>query len=151
MKKIENYQKKALNLVSRFGDIRFSGQLIFVVIILLISWSGVRAIQTNYGLQRQSSEIRQQNELANLQNNNIVLQNQYYNSNQYLELSARQNFGLAAPGEKELIVPDSVASIYVTNQPTASSATSKVAGQPGYQEHFQAWVDFFMHRNSYNN
>ena len=152
MQNLKTYQRKVVNQISRFGDIRFSGQLIFVVIILLISWSGVRAIQTNYSLQKQASELKQQNELASLQNNNIVLQNQYYKSNQYLELSARQNFGLANPGETELIVPSSVANEYVANQPSTNSSTSNSAGsQPKYQQNFQSWIDFFLHRNSYNN
>src|ERR1039457_7463051 len=116
--KLKQYQKNISNQISRFGDIRFTGQLIFVVIILLISWSGMRAIQTNYGLQQQAAKLKQQNELANLENNNINLQNQYYNGDQYLELSARQNFGLAFPGETELIVPQNVALAYTENLPT---------------------------------
>jgi hypothetical protein len=48
-----------------------------------------------------------------LQNENDDLKNAYYKSPQYLELSARQNFGLAAPGEKELLVPKAVALAHV--------------------------------------
>jgi cell division protein FtsB len=147
--KLKDYQKAIANQISRFGDIRFTGQLIFVVIILLISWSGVRAIQTNYGLQQQAADVQQQNQLSELENNNISLQNQYYNSNQYLELSARQNFGLAFPGEQELIVPSNVALDYTVNLPSSQSSAKPSSKQPQYQQNFENWVDFFLHRNDF--
>ena len=148
--KLKQYLKNLSNQISRFGDIRFTGQLIFTVIILLISWSGVRAIQTNYGLQKQVAEIQQQNQLSDLANSNINLENQYYNSKQYLELSARQNLGLAFAGEKELIVPDSVAYAYTVNLPNSGPKINiPNANQPAYQRNFVAWVDFFLHRNDF--
>src|ERR1700680_1657760 len=98
--KLNKYQKTFSKQIARFGDIRFTGQIVFVVIVLLISWSGVRAIQSNYNLQQQASKLQQQNKLSDLQNQTIALQNEYYNSSQYLELSARQNYGLAQAGEK---------------------------------------------------
>src|ERR1700677_3454734 len=109
------YKHTILAIVNRLNDVRFVGQMLFLVIVLLISWSGVKVIQTNYSLQKQISVLKQQNNLQKLQNENLALQNQYYNSNQYLELSARQNFGLAAQGEKEIVVPRQVALSYTTN------------------------------------
>jgi cell division protein FtsB len=150
IKKIKQYQKMVISQFSKFGDIRFTGQLVFVAMILLISWSGARAIQTNYSLQEQIIQLHQQNELISLQNNNINLQNQYYNSNQYLELSARQNLGLAFPGEKELIVPQSVAMSYIVKLPTPTSTDQASTNkQPKYQYNIETWVDFFLHRNGF--
>src|SRR5947209_4249769 len=103
------YQQKAMLYVQRLSDIRFAGQMLFVIIVLLISWSGVKTIQSNYVLQKQISALKQQTDVQKLENNNLGLQNQYLKTNQYLELSARQNFGLANPGEKEVVVPESVA------------------------------------------
>jgi cell division protein FtsB len=151
-------QIKSLNtdkislFLRRLNDPRFVGQLIFVIIVLLVSWSGVKSIQTNYNLQKQITALKQQNSLQQLQNSNLALQNQYYNSNQYLELSARQSFGLAAPGEKEVVVPASVAQAYTVNLPgtdTPDAATK--AKQPTYQRNFQSWVDFFLHRQNNTN
>lgn len=131
--------------LQRLDDVRFVGQVVFVVIVLLISWSGVKSIQTNYGLQKQISALKQQNDLQKMQNDNLALQNQYYNSNQYLELAARQNFGLAAPGEQEIIVPESVALAYTADLPNPSKPDVKSA-QPAYQRNFNSWIDFFLHR-----
>src|SRR5580658_9877742 len=102
MKTKTNPIKYITYFLTRLNDIRFVGQLVFVLIVLMISWSGVKSIQTNYQLQKQITALKEQNNVQQLQNDNLKLQNQYYNSKQYLELSARQNFGLAAPGEKEL-------------------------------------------------
>ncbi len=140
----------ASTFVSRLNDVRFVGQVIFVIIVLLVSWSGVKTIQTNYGLQKQISALRQQNAIQQLQNNNLELQNQYLNSNQSLELSARQNFGLAAPGEKEIVVPANVALAYTTNLPSPTKPAAASSHQPAYQRNFQAWIDFFLHRQSNN-
>jgi cell division protein FtsB len=147
--KIKHYFHLVLDFITRFNDLRFTGQVVFVVIVLLISWSGVKAIQENYGLQKQISTLQQQNNIQQLKNKNMALQNQYYNSNQYLELSARQNFGLGAPGEKELLVPQNVALSYTVNLANTTPATAVATNhQPAYQRNFEDWVDFFLHRPS---
>jgi cell division protein FtsB len=146
--KLHSYQIKLITYLQRMSDPRFAGQMFFVLIVLLVSWSGVKTIQTNYGLQKQITALKQQNELQKLQNDNLGLQNQYFNSNQYLELSARQNFGLAAPGEKELIVPASVAKTYEVSLPSLTQSSATKAKQPAYQRNFESWVDFFMHRQN---
>jgi septum formation initiator len=146
--KTDEYKQKALLYVQRLGDLRFSGQLVFAVIVLLITWSGVKSVQTNYSLQKQISGLRQQVSVQRLQNNNLALQNNYLNSNQYLDISARQNFGLAAPGEKELVVPQNVALAYTTNVVDGAPAIAAAAKQPAYQKNFQSWVNFFLHRSN---
>ena len=132
----------------QFHDVRAVGLALFGVIVLLVSWSGVKAIQTNYDLQKQISGLQQEVSVQQLQNNNLKLQNEYFNTNQYLELSARQNFGLGAPGETELLVPKSVALAHTVNLGNDNTATKASSKQPFYQRNFQAWIDFFFHRQS---
>jgi cell division protein FtsB len=148
---IEPVQNKVQFYLQRMSDIRFVGQIVFVVLVLLISWSGVKSIQTNYNLQKQISALRQQNAVQKLQNDNLALQNQYLNSNQYLELSSRQNLGLADPGETEVLVPASVAKAYETNLPSLTQSDVTKTKQPAYQRNFQSWVDFFLHRQNVTN
>lgn len=143
-----HYIEKISSFIRRLNDLRFVGQLVFVVIVLMISWSGVKTIQTNYGLQKQISALNQQNDVQKLQNENLALQNQYFNSDQYLELSARQDFGLAAAGEKEVIVPEQVAMAYTVDLPDISKTSAAKSKQPAYQRNFQSWVDFFAHRQN---
>ena len=147
LEKIKHYQTLALRQAAQLKDVRTVGLMLFVVVVLLVSWSGVKAIEANYRLQKQIAELQQQNAVKQLANENLQLQNAYYNTPQYLELAARQDFGLAAPGETVLIVPRSVAIAHTVTLPqdqTANAAT-KVPKQSALHRHFQAWIDFFTH------
>jgi cell division protein FtsB len=139
---INQYQQRIVDLAAKFRDIRFTGQIVFAGIVILISWSGVKTIQTNYVLQKEISGLQQQNAVRELENKNIALQNEYFKTDDYLELSARRNFGLGKPGEKELLVPQSVAFNYAPEikQATVTKQTIKEGNN------FQAWVDFFLNR-----
>jgi cell division protein FtsL len=146
--KIKTYWQRAYDFVLQFRDVRAVGLVFFLVIVLMISWSGVKTIETNYQLQRQISGIDQENQVQELANNNLQLQNQYYQTNEYLELAARQNFGLAAPGETVLNVPKTVAMSHTVDlpDPEATTARKTVAKQPTYQRNLQAWMNFLLHR-----
>lgn len=135
--------------VRELQDIRVIGRGVFVAVVLLVSWSGIKTIDTNYQLQKQITALQQQNQLENLGNQNLRLENDYYRSNQYLELSARQNFGLAAPGETELLVPQSVALAHVVPDAAAKQPSVKTS-LPTWQRNAQAWADFFLHRPGSN-
>ncbi len=146
--KIKTTAQTIRQFVGRLRDVRVIGMLLFLVVVLMISWSGVKVIDTNYGLQRQISELEQHNEVQRLSNENLRLKNDYFKSKQYLELAARQNFGLAAPGETVLIVPRSVA-LKHTIEPLAPEEPAKVTinkKTPVWQQNLQAWMDFFLHR-----
>lgn len=128
-------------------DVRSIGLYIFAVIVLAITWSGVKTLQVNYELQKQISTLKQQNEVLKLQNDNTALQNQYYQTNQYLELAARQDFGLAAPGEKVLLISKDVAMKYVDPSLSPQNTAKKSEGnQSKYAKNFQAWRDFLLGR-----
>jgi cell division protein FtsB len=142
---IAHYQKLLVDLAGRFRDIRFTGQVVFAGIVLLISWSGIKTIQTNYELQKQISTLKQQNEVHTLENTNLELQNEYYKTDAYLELSARRNFGLGKPGEKELLVPQSVAYAYA---PEINVDGKQSAKENTHTSNLQAWVNFFLNRPS---
>lgn len=145
--------EKIKNLINQprlkqLSDIRSIGLLAFGIVVLLVSWSGVSTIQTNYDLEKQVSRLQQEIQVQQLANDNIKLKNEYYNTNDYLELAARRQFGKAAPGETLVIVPKSVALRYVTS---SSSLTKKLPSKQlqksFYQQNFQDWVNFFAHRH----
>lgn len=130
------------------NDMRMLGLLAFGVIVLLVTWSGIKAIQTNYELQKQIAELEQKNEVSLLENQNQKLKNQYLETDQFLELAARRQFGLAAPGEKVIIIPKAVALAHTADLPptTTPSDQKTSSNKPAYQRNFQAWIDFFLHR-----
>jgi cell division protein FtsB len=148
--KIKAYRERLHTYTEQLSDLRVIGLLVFLSIALLISWSGIKVIDTNYGLQQQIAQLQQQNAIQQLTNSNLALQNEYYNTNQYLDVEARQDFGLAAPGETALIVPLSVALAHTVNLPNSQQqqAVKTNTKQPAYQRNFQAWMDFFLHRET---
>ena len=127
-------------------DVRLLGLLVFGVIALLVTSSSLSAIQTNYNLQKQISSLQQQNNVEQLQDTNLQLQNAYYNTNQFLELAARRQFGKAAPGETLILVPKNVALAHTVVLPSPSTAKTASAHASVYQHNFEAWMDFFSHR-----
>ena len=128
-------------------DVRNIGLYIFAIIVLAITWSGIKTVQKNYELQKQVSTLQQQNDILKLQNENTELENKYFQTNQYLELAARQYFGLAAPGEKILLVPKDVAMKYVdTSLSLQSSEKDSEDNRSRYSKNFQAWQDFLFGR-----
>jgi cell division protein FtsB len=147
LEKIKTYQHHPY--IQQFKDVRVIGFAVFGVLVLLVSWSGVRVIETNYELQKQVAEIQQENQVAELENNNLRLQNEYYNTDQYLELQARKQFGKGLPGETLLLVPKSVALAH-TVEPAKEDdkqAAKSSPNKPLYQRNFEAWREFFTHKD----
>jgi len=133
----------------QLADPRNIGLYIFAVIVLAVTWSGVKTVQNNYQLQKQISTLQQQNAIIQLQNDNTKLQNKYYQTDEYLELTARQNFGLAAPGEQVLLLPKSVAMKYVDPSLAPNSTNSGTANsqrQSKYSKNLEDWRDFLLGR-----
>jgi cell division protein FtsB len=146
--KIKNYKKDPF--LSQFQDVRTWGLVVFGIVAVLVTWSGIKSVQTNYDLQKQISELEQRNTVQKLENTNLELRNQYYNTDQFLELAARRQFGMAAPGETELLVPKRVALARTVDLPKLSNKTvgETALNKPKYQQNFEAWVNFFLHRQN---
>jgi cell division protein FtsB len=149
--KIKKYQEHPF--WQQFRDIRFNGFIIFGILVLLVSWSGVSVIETNFELHKQVAKLEQQNQVSELENNNLKLQNEYYNSNQYLELTARRQFGKGQPGETLLLVPESVARKYTVDIPDATkqAEATPTLTKPLWPRNLESWIDFFTHRGTLDN
>jgi cell division protein FtsB len=129
-------------------DVRVLGFVVFGVMVILATWSGVAVIETNYELQKQIAQLDQQNKLQELTNSNLSLRNEYYKSDTFLELTARKQLGKGAPGETLLLVPKSIALVYAKEIPetTVKPQTSLPDDRPSYQKNFSEWMDFIFHR-----
>ena len=146
--KIKNL--KSIPYIQELKDVRILGMLVFGVIVLLVSWSGVKVIETNYALQQQIARMEEETKLLELQNANEKLKNEYYKTDQYLELQARKQFGKAAPGETVLVVPESVALKYTKdfgNDKTENKSSVQQKAKPFYQKNIEAWMSFFFRRS----
>lgn len=135
--------------IKELRDVRSLGLVAFGVIVLLVSWSGVRVIETNYQLEKDVARLEEQNTIERLENQNQALENEYYRTDQYLELQARKNLGKAAPGETVVLVPEEVALAHTVEPPHDEIQGGLVdADKPFFQENFEAWTNFFLNRAS---
>lgn len=149
LEKIKKYQKHPI--WHQFRDVRFLGFIVFGILVLLASWSGVNVIETNFELQKQAAQLDQQNRVQELTNTNLKLQNEYYKTDTYLELTARKQFGKGAPGEKLLLVPKSVALAHAKELPTEEGEEAPVEvkdNRPTYRKNLDEWLDFFFRSGS---
>ena len=125
----------------QLSDPRNIGLYIFGFMTLLITWSGVNTIQTNFELQKKIAALQQQNDVKKLENGNMKLKNQYLATDQFLELATRREFGKAAPGERVYVVPKVVALSYVTKN-NITSITHVATKKTKTQQNLDDWKTF---------
>jgi|SRR6266702_866457 len=113
--------------------------VLLVALLITVSWvwGTVQAIQQNFELQQQVDSIDQQISYQELENQTLQFENQYYSSNEYLELSAREHLNKANPGEKLLILPPTTVSDKTTTDQTTVTPISK-------RSNFQQWLYFLF-------
>ena len=105
--------------------INVNNGVLFVAFLITVNWAWgtIDAIQSNFALQQQVDTLVQQNSYYSLQNQTLQYQQNYYKTDEYLELSARTWLNKASAGEKELILPPNTVStppepdVAVTNKP----------------------------------
>lgn len=140
---------KYLEKLKPFLDVRVLGLILFGIIVLLVSWSGLSVLQNNYKLEKELASLKQQDRVQQLENENLKLKNQYYETDQYLELSARRQFGKAAPGESAYLVPASVALSKTVDIPKEQQTALPKAqkSKPKYRQNQDDWIDFLLNKN----
>ena len=140
---------KYLEKLKPFMDVRVLGLILFGIIVLLVSWSGLSVLQNNYKLEKALAGLKQQTSVQQLENENLKLKNQYYETDQYLELAARRQFDKAAPGESAYLVPASVALGKTVDIPKEQQTALPMPAKPKskYRQNIDDWIDFLLHQN----
>lgn len=116
--------------------------VLFVALLIGSSWawSTVEAIQRNFKLQQQVDSLSQQIAVQELENKSQQLQNKYYQSPEYLELSARERLNKAAPGENVIILPPN------TVAPAAQTDLQTSETPIATRSNFAQWMYFLFGR-----
>ncbi|NCU37641.1 hypothetical protein EOL96_01070 [Candidatus Saccharibacteria bacterium] len=108
------------------------------------AWGSITTMQRNFALQREVDAQSRQLELTSLEVETLQYQQNYYRSDEYKDLSAREHLGLASPDEKVLLLPpnsdaakrDSLASASTDLLPLQSRATPT--------SNFDQWMNFLL-------
>ena len=115
-----------------------------ILVALIISfgfiWSSFGAIEKNYELEKQIGQKNKEMKLDQLQVDNLGLENKYYQTDEYKELAARKQLGLAKAGETILILPVNTtkASNIDKSLSTINSSQNEVK-----ESNFAKWINFF--------
>jgi cell division protein FtsB len=126
-------------------DVRVLALLVIVIITLSVFWNGAQIIQQNYELSLRVQEIERENEILELENRNKELRNQYYETEEFAELTARRVFGRAAPRERVYIISPETARNALTTLNESPDETDQIeTQQTSWRTNFEKWMQIYF-------
>jgi len=76
-----------------------------VALAFFIVWKTIDVVLENYSLQKKVDDLENKVAVLELENERLIFNNEYYKTDSYLELAARDKFNKRAPGERVIYVP----------------------------------------------
>ena len=115
------------------NNIVLVGAGIIALVLLVLS---VESMQKNYQLQRQVDEGVTENEVQSLENENLRLRQMYYQTDEYLELEARDKLNKAFAGEHLVYLPQTDKEVIIE--------TGEAVKPIDTRSNFEKWIEFFF-------
>lgn len=109
---------------------------VFLLAIVLIS-NTMKAIETNYQLQIDARVLEEEIAILELENANLELLKQYYETDEFAELESRRRFGTFAEGETRIVFP-------AWEGQDNTEQTTEIVTEPGPVQNLKDWWDFFF-------
>lgn len=145
MKKI-NIRKVIYKIKHDYINLNNAVILVALIIASNWVWGALQMMQRNFTLQKELDDKSRQLIVAQLDVENAKLQQRYYHTNEYKELSVRQRLGLVEPGERLLVLPPNSETVKKADETYLINKTVTVAKK----SNFNQWVDFLSGKNSRN-
>ncbi len=144
---MKNINTKKLMYHLRYRYLTFNNVTVTIALIMGVNWAwgSIEMMQRNYSLQKTLELKQRQKKLTELQVATLGYEKNYYQSTEFKELAAREYLGLAAPGEKVLILPPN--SPAATTPEASSKTEATVIRQPS---NLQQWMNFLFGGNRRN-
>ena len=113
--------------------------VLMVVIAAVAVWMAmvIQVLNNNYKLQRQVDNAKLDSQMLELENQNLRLEQLYYRTDEYMELSARSLLGKALPGEHLVVLP----------RVSHASEAKRSGGAVVTKSNFDQWLDFLFGQN----
>lgn len=113
--------------------------VLMVVIAAVAVWMAmvIQVLNNNYKLQRQVDNAKLDSQMLELENQNLRLEQLYYRTDEYMELSARSLLGKALPGEHLVVLP----------RVLHASKAKRSGGAVVTKSNFDQWLDFLFGQN----
>lgn len=116
-----------------WGDGRGVVLIVIAATILFLAMT-IQVLNNNYSLQWQIDNAKLDNQVSELENQNLKLEQEYYKTSEYQELSARALLGKAQPGEHLVLLPKTTKVTQSTNDGIARTSKSNM----------DQWLDFLF-------
>jgi cell division protein FtsB len=113
-----------------------------IVIAISLIWNTISAIEQNFELQTKVDALSEEVSLLELENENLRLSNEYYKTDAYLELAARDKLDKVAAGESVLVLPD-YSDLEIPTDLPSQQGTGPEASEIS---NFDEWLYFLFRR-----
>ncbi|MFZ1243304.1 MAG: hypothetical protein WAQ22_04150 [Candidatus Saccharimonas sp.] len=126
----------------RHDYLTFNNLVILAALLIAAGWAwgSLQVMQRNYALQREVDYKKRQLQLAELQKENLRLQNKFYQTDEYKELALRDSLGLVMPGEKLLILPENSAEAKAADKEATQTTDTTVQETSNLEQ----WLNFLF-------
>lgn len=113
--------------------------LVAVAMCLIWTWGAISAMTRNWDLEQRLTARRQQLALLQLEIDSLELENRYYVSDEYQELTARAKQNKLDSGETLIYLPEN--SNYAQNKNNDVDNVKPVSDEPS---NFEQWFSFIF-------
>lgn len=119
---------------------------IALVIALSLSWNTIKVIERNYSLEQEVSGLEEEIAILELENQNLKFNIEYYATDDFLEVAAKEKFNKKASGErvavfeKDQFEPSQTALTIESPEPDEQA--------PDFEENLNAWWNFLFHNQA---
>jgi len=134
MRKLQYWLKHDLFV---FDNIFLLGALVFS---LMWTWGSVSSMSRNWSLAEELAGKQREKALLELEVETLELENEYYRSTEYQELSARKYQGKMLPGETVIYLPDN--SELAKNKHKATTTETEIATET--RSNLEQWLSFLF-------
>lgn len=140
---IIDIRKRLVHFWRVYGTLNNIVMAVALVIATGWAWGSVSMIQTNFNAQKALDEQQRQLELTQLEVDTLQYQQNYYKTDEYKDLAARKDLGLASPGEDVLILPPNTAAVKEVDATDAEKVAVQTRGESSITEsNFDQWMNF---------
>jgi len=108
---------------------------IVVLVFLWATWATIGAIVNNYNLQKKVDVLNDQIAKLRIDNDRLEFSNEFYKTDEYLDIAARRDLNKLAPGESILVTP-------LRDEDYLANET--IAVEEYQRSNFSDWIDFLF-------
>lgn len=138
---LSGLEKQARHLWRTYGTLNNIVMGVALLVAASWAWGTVTQMQTNFAAQKAVDEQKRELRLTELQLATLKYQQNYYKSDEFKELAARQNLGLVAAGEKMLVLPPTSQAVRDQDAADETRALS-TPDQAAKGTNFEQWIQF---------